>query len=75
MSRGASGGISSRGGRQLLRALREAAALPVFESCPDCGGAVKMGPRRDGAFYVPGSLTWTCGACGWQAPPITAPEG
>ena len=67
MSRGAYGGLSSRGGRQLLRKLREAAELPTFERCPECGGALRYEPRRDGAFLVPGPPVATCANCGWVA--------
>lgn len=68
MSRGAHGGISSRGGRQLLCKLCEAAALPTFERCPDCGGGLRFEPRREGAFLVPGPPVGTCTVCGWVAP-------
>lgn len=67
MSRGAYG-IASRGGRQLLRKLREAAAIPTFERCPECDGALSYEPRRGGAFLVPGPPVGTCTACGWVAP-------
>lgn len=68
MSRGAYGGLSSRGGRHWLRTLRVPAALPTFDRCPECGGALRYEPRRDGAFLVPGPPVATCASCGRVAP-------
>lgn len=68
MSSEAGNGISSWRGRQLLRKLREAATIPTFERCPECGGALHFTPRRDGPFLMPGPPAGTCTVCAWVAP-------